>query len=325
MSNMTVRGRYYLHGTDTLTAQVMTRTNEFLTRFGDMMDACGAAGSVLTRTADTGQYTPGAYTTTNNNLGYFVYKWSAHSVDLYVKFTFTRPSGYPLLSVEIGEGIDGAGNITGGSISLSNVVTFTRSNDSSVSNYLENNPINGYCSVTDNHIFFLVGRQSTNNNEGTGAGFVISRPLLADGSGIDVGCVVVRGFSRYPTVPSSNYPVLNVYSVSGWYTIFSSTRVNSGWESSTQDMIPGKTIYSLPGSSMPSQGKKVFGVKNYVPNLTGHVLDPNVVIVPFIPTDNGVIEDIIESGGKKYLRTGMFGAPLDSNNSGSCLAVLWEE
>lgn len=76
---------------------------------------------------------------------------------------------------------------------------------------------------------------------------------------------------------------------------------------------------------MPSQGKKVFGVKNYVPNLTGHVIDPNVVIVPFIPTANGVIEDIIESGGKKYLRTGMFGAPLDSNNSGSCLAVLWEE
>lgn len=325
MSNMTVRGRYYLHGSGTLSAQVIARTNEFLTRFGDMMDACGAAGSVLTRTADTGQYTPGAYTTTNNNLGYFVYKWSAHSVDLYVKFTFTRPSGIPLLSIEIGAGTNGTGTITGGSISIPYVVTFTPSSDSSVSIYLENNPINGYCAVSDDLIFFLVGRTPTGNNEGTGAGFTISRPLLANGSGVDVESVVVRGFSRTPTVSSSKYPVLNVYSVSGWYTIFSSTRDIYGWESSTQDTIPGKTIYSLPGSSMPSQGKKVFGVKNYVPNLTGHVLDPNVVIVPFIPTANGVIEDIIESGGKKYLRTGMFGAPLDSNNSGSCLAVLWEE
>ncbi len=324
MSNMTVRGRYYLHGSGTLTAQVITRTNEFLTRFGDMMDACGAAGSVLTRTADTGQYTPGAYTTDNTKLGYFVYKWSAHSVDLYVKFTFKRENRTPLLSVEIGEGTDGSGAITGGSISIPYVVTFTPSDDSSVSSYLENNPINGYCSVSGNHIFFLVGRQSTTNSENTGAGFVISRPLLVDGSGVDTGSIVVRGFSEYPRIGSS-LPVLNVYSVSGWYTIFSSTRGIISWEGSYQYTIPGKTIYSLPGANMPSKGKQVFGVKNYVPNLTGHALDPNVVVVPFIPTANGVIEDIIESGGKKYLRTGMFGAPLNSKNSGSCLAVLWEE
>lgn len=335
MATIKTRGRCWVHGNETTpTALTLQRTNEVLTRFGNMMDSVG--GTFLTRTADTGQYVPGAYTTASPNLGYFIYKWTAHGVDIYIKFNFQRDVStnlYPALTITMGAGTNGSGTITGVNREFSRVISLPRDSDAITGgkpNGYENFEIEHYASVGENHIFFLFGSSpyipTTYYN--WGYMFSITRPMLADLSGYDPGYLVLRSFIKggyYYSYITNHF--MTVINTSDYSLDFSDSVITS----SDYDKIyyKAKEYYALPYNAEVARDGGLFSVASYVRTSTGHRLDPSVIICPFAASLGN--EDVVSYNGQRYLRTMMFGNASDNSydssslgNTGSCMAFLWE-
>lgn len=335
MATIKTRGRCWVHGYETTpTALTLQRTNEVLTRFGNMMDSVG--GTFLTRTADTGQYVPGAYTTASLNLGYFIYKWTAHGVDIYIKFHFQRGGSsnlYPALTITMGAGTNGSGTITGVNREFSRVIPLPRDSDAFSSGNpqsYENVDIEHYASVGENHIFFLFGSSPDLPAifYNWGYMFSITRPMLVDLSGYDPGYLVLRSFIKNGFLSSSHTNhFMTVINTSDYSLDFSDSLLTPNNYDSTY--YKAKEYYALPYNVEYARGGGIFSVASYVRTSTGHRLDPSVIICPITARLGN--EDVVSYNGQRYLRTMMFGnasansyASTQVGNTGSCLAFLWE-
>jgi len=84
--------------------------------------------SLLTRTTDTGQYTPGSYTsgmTDDATIGYAIYKFSDGHGDIFLRLNFatgTSRCGY--VNIEIGTATNGSGSFVGWSYMVDRALAF---------------------------------------------------------------------------------------------------------------------------------------------------------------------------------------------------------
>ncbi len=142
-----------------------------------LLDECNP--SILTRTADTGQYVAGGAVTRSINVtaDYLIYKLSdGLGPDLYIKIAMGCGHNIvtPAIRISVGLGTDGAGSLTG--ILLSSPLQAS----SSVTTHFPVETRNSTAVVIPGQIAVAIGVDAIRRP--TIAGFIISRPTDVDGN-----------------------------------------------------------------------------------------------------------------------------------------------
>lgn len=98
-----------------------------ITAFGELLDTVNPA--ILTRTSDTGQYTPGSYVSGRSDnaiIGYYMYRFSDGHGDIFVRFDFSvATAGF--INATVGTATDGSGGFSGWSHSIPYMFGFSNS------------------------------------------------------------------------------------------------------------------------------------------------------------------------------------------------------
>ena len=340
------RGRIWFGATASSTqgTTAILRANEYLTRFGNMLDSAG--GTVLTRTSDTGQYTPGSYSS-GTTYGYFIYAWNSFGSTVYVKFQFNRGASSslpPSVDVYFGSGTDGSGNLTGTVVSYLKCVSIDCATTSGgvVSGTNEKYEFDFFASVSEYGVYFSNegnNRYETTSNDLYGNGILFSRLMLADESAIDTSRVMFQSYCEYRSglaSGNSTRVLHSIFNTSTWSktldNTYNSTPNTYTLPSTTSVLRQSAGIYSIPmndaaptnmtSGSIPS--KKV-----YVPETDGLRLCPGTIAVPFTGRN-----ELITVDGVSYLRTTLFWTGSDqsaaaigrvgySGATNACLAYRW--